>query len=192
MKSTNILVNEHRIIEQVLNCLERMVERCRIAGRLEEGPARDAIVFFVEFAECSHLAKEEAILFPLVAGTQCPQGCQPAELMAREENHGHAHLEAMAEAIAGAAAGDKDALRRFTQHGDAYSGLLLKYVENEEDWLFPHANRLLDEDAERKLAGQFQEAESDKASGHTSEQYVAIANRLADHFGVPRAVLLDA
>ena len=97
----------------------------------------------------------------------------------------------MAGAIEGAAAGDKDAVKRFIEHGEAYIALLLKYVENEEDWLFPHANRLLNEDAERKLAGQFQKTESDKACGHTPEQYVAIANRLADHFGVPRAVLLD-
>lgn len=192
MKSTNVLVNEHRIIEQVLNCLERMVERCRAEGRLEEGPARDAIAFFFEFAECSHLAKEEAVLFPLVAGTTCPQGCRPAELMARENAHGHAHLEAIAGAIEGAAAGDKDAIGRFIEHGEAYIALLLKYVENEEDWLFPHANRLLDQDAEGKLAGQFTKTESDKACGRTSEQYVAIANRLADHLGVPRAVLLEA
>ena len=191
MKSKNVLVNEHRIIEQVLNCLERMVERCRTEGRLEEGLARDAITFFLEFAECSHMAKEEAILFPLVAGTKCPQGCQPAELMARENAHGHAHLEAIAGAIEGVAAGDKDAVRRFIEHGEAYIGLLLKYVENEEDWLFPHANRLLDEDAERKLAGQFQKTESERTCGRTPENYVAIANRLADHFGVPRAVLLD-
>jgi len=192
MKSTNILVNEHRIIEQVLNCLERMVERCRIEGRLEEGPARDAIAFFLDFAECSHLAKEEAILFPLVTGTKCPQGCRPAELMVREKTHGHAHLEAIAGAIEDAAAGDKDAVKRFIEHGEAYISLLLKYVENEEDWLFPHANRLLSEDTERKLAGQLQKTESEKACGRTPEQYVAIANRLADHFGVPRAVLLDA
>jgi hemerythrin-like domain-containing protein len=191
MKSTNILVNEHRVIEQVLNCLERMVERCRTEGRLEDGPARDAVAFFREFAECSHLAKEEAILFPLVAGTKCPQGCRPAELMAREKTQGHAHLEALAGAIEGAAAGDKDAVRRFIEHGEAYIDLLLKYVANEEDWLFPHANRLLDDDSKRRLAKQFQKTEPDKACGPTPEQYVAFANRLADRFGVPRAVLLD-
>jgi hemerythrin-like domain-containing protein len=191
MKSTNMLVNEHRIIEQVLNCLERMIERCRTEGRLEEGLIQDAITFFREFAECFHLAKEETILFPLVAGTKCPQGCQPAELMAREDSHGHDHLDAMAGTIEGVATGDKDAVKRFIEHGEAYIALLLKYVENEEDWLFPHANRLLDEDAERKLAEQFKETEADPACSRTPEQYVAIANRLADHFGVPRAVLLD-
>ena len=191
MKSTNMLVNDHRIIEQVLNCLERMIERCRTEGHLEEGPARDAIAFFREFAECSHLAKEEAILFPLVAGTKCPQGCRPAKLRAREEAHGHAHLEAIAGTIDGAATGSKDAVKRFIEHGEAYIVLLMKYIENEEDWLFPQANRLLDEDAQHTLAGQFQKSGTNKECGRSPEQYVALANCLADHFGVPRAELLD-
>jgi hemerythrin-like domain-containing protein len=192
VKPTEILVNEHRIIEQVLNCLERMVERCRTAGRLEREPAEDAIAFFREFAECSHLAKEEAHLFPLVAGAKCPQGCRPAELMSREKAHGHSHLEAMAGVIEGAAAGNKDATNRFTEHGEAYIGLLMKYIENEEDWLFHQADRLLSEDSQRILIGQFQTTNTEEACGRSPEQYVALANRLADHFGVPRAVLLDA
>lgn len=53
MKPTAILINEHRIIEQVLNYLERMVERCASEGRLEEAPAREAIGFFRVFAECA-------------------------------------------------------------------------------------------------------------------------------------------
>jgi len=191
MKPTDVLVNEHRIIEQVLNCLERMVERCRRDGRLEEGPARDAIIFFREFAECSHLAKEEAILFPLVAGTKCPQGCKPDELMAREAAHGRIHLEAVAGAIEGAAAGDRGAVARFIEHGEAYVGLLLDYVENEEDWLFRQADVVLSAEQQRTLLGQLQAVEKKDECGGHPERYVAIANRLADHFGVPRAVLLD-
>jgi hemerythrin-like domain-containing protein len=67
----------------------------------------------------------------------------------------------------------------------------MKYIENEEDWLFPQANRLLSEDSERQLAGQLQKTETEMACSRSPEQYIAIANRLADHFGVPRAVLLD-
>jgi hemerythrin-like domain-containing protein len=71
VKPTSILINEHRIIEQVLNCLERMVEHCRETGRLEREPANETIAFFREFAERAHLAKEETYLFPLVTGTKC-------------------------------------------------------------------------------------------------------------------------
>ena len=37
MKATNMLVNEHRIIEQVLNSLERMIERCRTEAVWKKG-----------------------------------------------------------------------------------------------------------------------------------------------------------
>jgi len=59
MKNTSILVSEHCLIEQVLNCLERMLDRCASQRRLEIVPARDAIVFFRGFAERYHRAKEE-------------------------------------------------------------------------------------------------------------------------------------
>jgi len=191
VKPTNILVNEHRIIEQVLNCLERMVDRCASEGKVEEAPAKDAIGFFREFAGCAHLAKEETHLFPLVAGTKCPHGCRPSELMAREEQHGHTHLQMMEEAIEGAAAGDKDAVRRFVRHGQDYIGLLMKYIENEEDWLFPQADRALDEAKQRVLGERLQRDQSEDQCGGSHEEYVAIANRLADRFGVPRAQLIE-
>lgn len=191
MKPTNILVNEHRIIEQVLNCLERMMGRCTSAGKLEEAPAREAIGFFRAFAGCAHLAKEKAHLFPLVTGTKCPHGCHMDDLMTREEQHGHAHLQAMEEAIEGAAAGDKDALQRFVQHGQAYIGLLMKYIENEEDWLFPQADRALDEANQRILGERLHRDNSESQCGGSREEYLAIANRLADHLGVPRAKLIE-
>jgi hemerythrin-like domain-containing protein len=191
VKPTNILVNEHRIIEQVLNCLERMMDRCASEGRLEEVPAREAIGFFRMFAECAHLAKEETHLFPLLAGTKCPQGCRPDDLMTRENQHGHSHLQAMEEAIEGAAASDKDALARFVQHAYAYIGLLMKYIENEEDWLFPQADRVLDEAKQRVLGERLQCNDHENRCGGSHEEYVAIANRLADHFGVPKAQLIE-
>lgn len=191
MKPTNILVNEHRIIEQVLNCLERMMERCASEGKLEETPAREAIGFFRAFAGCSHLAKEKAHLFPLIAGTKCPQGCNPSDLMVREDQHGHAHLQAMEEAITGAAAGETGSVTLFVQHGQEYIALLMKYIENEEDWLFPQADRVLDEAKQQVLEERLQRDDSENRCGGSHEEYVAIANRLADHFGVPKAQLIE-
>jgi hemerythrin-like domain-containing protein len=123
---------------------------------------------------------------------ECPQGCRSAELTAREEARGHAQLQAMAGTIEDAAAGNQVAVQRFLDHGEAYIGLLMKYIENEEDWLFRQTNRLLDKEAERRLAGEFQKTGTKTACGRCSEQYISIADRLADHFGVPRAELLDA
>lgn len=191
MKPTSILVNEHRIIEQVLNCLERMVDRCASESKLEEVPAREAIRFFLTFAESAHLAKEQVHLFPLVAGTKCPQGCRLSDLTEREDQHAHEHLLAMEEAIAGAAAGEKGSVKQFVEHGQAYIALLMKYIENEEDWLFPQTDRVLDEAKQRNLGEQLQGCNSENRGDGSRREYVAIANRLADHFGAPRAQLIE-
>ena len=37
MKSLEILMDEHRVIEQVLNCLEQILERCGTEGKLRQG-----------------------------------------------------------------------------------------------------------------------------------------------------------
>ncbi len=65
MSTTQVLQDEHRIIERVLDCLERLAERCRAEGRLDAGPARDAIEFFRGFADRAHHGKEENHLFPM-------------------------------------------------------------------------------------------------------------------------------
>ena len=44
-KSLEILMNEHRVIEQVLNCLEKILERCRAEGKLDRESARQALTF---------------------------------------------------------------------------------------------------------------------------------------------------
>ena len=111
--------------------------------------------------------------------------------MVREDQHGHAHLQAMEEAIEGAAAGEKSSVTLFVQHGHDYIALLMKYIENEEDWLFPQADRVLDEAKQRVLAERLQRDDSENRCGGSHEEYVAIANRLADHFGVPRAQLIE-
>lgn len=111
--------------------------------------------------------------------------------MTRKDRHGHAHLQAMEEGIEGAAAGEKGSVQRFVQHGQECIALLMKYIENEEDWLFPQADRVLDEAKQRTLEERLQHDDSENRCGGSHEEYVAIANRLADHLGVPRAQLIE-
>ena len=172
MKPTDILINEHRIIEQVLNCLERMIERCTAQGRLEREPARDAVAFFRSFAECSPPGQRAAHLFPAMAELECPHGCDSAELVARADVDAHVHLRGMEEVIEEASAGDKKALKRFVQHGQAYVDLLMTYIENEEDRLFPQADRVLDEGQQRILKESLQHDNAESRCGGSHEEFV--------------------
>jgi hemerythrin-like domain-containing protein len=84
MKPTEILSSEHRVIEQVLGCLEKIIEQARQNGRLERQPAEDAIAFFRNFADRCHHGKEEAHLFPALEAQGFPRQGGPTGVMLHE------------------------------------------------------------------------------------------------------------
>ena len=72
MKPTEILSGEHRIIEQVLDCLEKMAQNCAAGGRLDKPSAEQALDFFRNFADRCHHGKEETHLFPAMEAKGFP------------------------------------------------------------------------------------------------------------------------
>ena len=189
MKTTSILVSEHCLIEQVLNCLERMVERCASQRRLESAPARDAIVFFRGFAERCHYTKEETELLPTMrAMGVSPERCLGCSMLQRREE-GRLHVDAMEKVIEPASRGDSTALREFTGHAEAYIELLLEYIARQEDCLFPMIAQVLPEADKARLGTALHAAGGDGQSEYAYDTYIELANSLADHFDVPRAVI---
>ena len=64
MLPIEVLMYEHRVIEQVLDCLETMARGVESGNALDAGQARDAIDFFRNYADRCHHGKEEDLLFP--------------------------------------------------------------------------------------------------------------------------------
>jgi hemerythrin-like domain-containing protein len=192
MKTTSILVSEHCLIEQVLHCLERMVERCASQRRLESAPARDAIIFFRGFAERCHYTKEETELLPTMrAMGVSPERCLGCSMLQRREE-GRLHVDAMETVIEPASRGDSRALKEFTKHAQAYIELLLEYIAGQEDCLFPMIAQTLPEADKARLGTALHTACGDGQDEHAYSTYIDLANRLADHFDVPRAVITDS
>jgi hypothetical protein len=72
--ATDILKDEYRVIEQVLDCLEELAGRAQTSGRLDGQSARQALDFFQNFADGYHRAKEEHHLFRLMEARGFPSG----------------------------------------------------------------------------------------------------------------------
>ncbi len=189
MKPTEILSNEHRVIEQVLSCLEEMIRQSDSHGKLPEQPARDAIAFFRMFADRCHHGKEETHLFPAMEAKGFPREEGPTGVMIREHDQGRAHVLGMNEAVAGAAAGDTASLKEFAHHGQGYIDLLREHIEKEDHCLYSMANQAFTEADQQALLAAFEKVESEELDAGTHETYLTIANNLADRFGVPRAEL---
>jgi hemerythrin-like domain-containing protein len=191
VETTRTLVSEHHLIEQVLNCLETMVERCESQRRLESSPACDAIVFLRGFAERCHCTKEEAELLPTMrAMGVSPEGCLGCSLLQRREE-GRLHVDAMEAAIEPASSGAPAALRTFTEHARAYIDLLLEYIAKQEDCLFPMIAQALPGTDKARLRVALDSDHDDDEEQRICHNYIDLANRLADHFDVPRRVVAD-
>ena len=139
MNATEILVNEHQIIVQMLNCLEKIIEQATAAEGLEAEPAREAIDFFRTFADRCHQRKEENYLFPLMQARGFSGNCGPLSVMQCEHELGRLHLDGTDGAIGWASKGDSNALQRFVQNGHSFIRLEREHIRKEDHCSFPLA-----------------------------------------------------
>jgi hemerythrin-like domain-containing protein len=187
MRSTEILQSEHRVIEQVLSCLEKMAGKALAEGILDETSARQALDFFQTFADGCHHGKEETCLFPLMEAKGFPRQGGPTGVMLFEHEEGRRHIRAMHAALAAAAAGQDEAVRDFARHAHAYIDLLRQHIFKEEHRLFPMADQVFSAQDQANLVERFAHVEHHDMHEGTHEKYLQLANTLAERFSVPRA-----
>jgi hemerythrin-like domain-containing protein len=186
MRPTEILMNEHRVIEQVLDCLDAMADACERDGRIAEETARQCIDFFRSFADRCHHGKEENQLFPMM---EC-RGYSPVEgptaAMRAEHVQGRSLIRAMEEAIPAATRGEEEARSRWTNAAREYSFMLRQHIEKEDHCLFPMADQALHEGDQAELGRRFDRVEHEEIGPDVYERYVRMADALADRFGVKK------
>jgi hemerythrin-like domain-containing protein len=187
MEPTEVLRREHRIIEQVVRCLEKMAERCDWEGRLDGLAATQALDFFHDFALKCHDEKEERHLFPLLEARGFSRERGPTGTMREEHEESRRHLRALTEAVKGAATGDPDAVAEFVARARAYAVLQRDHIRKEDQSLFPMAERALPEADRQALLRAFERIESEKEHAEIHATCLLLANDLADRFQVPRA-----
>jgi hemerythrin-like domain-containing protein len=179
MRATEILKEEHRAIEKVVDCLEIMGKRCLERKRLDQAAARLALDFFQHFADGCHHAKEEESLFPLLEARGFSRATGPTGVMFSEHELGRKHLRAMNSALE--KPHEDESLRRFAHHAQAYVQLLREHIFKEDHVLFQMADRIFNDADQEKLSQEFFRLEQNKKPGE-HEKYLQMANNLAEMY----------
>lgn len=187
MKPIETLMTEHRVIEQVLACLEKMSHQSMCNGKLNIADARDALDFFRNFADRCHHGKEEDRLFPLLEDIGLPRENGPTAVMRLEHEEGREFIRAMSEALDAMEQGDDGARPQFTVNASNYVAMLRVHIRKEDHCLFAMAKQAMSDAHEEQLAREFATFEVEDMEKGTHERYLAVANRLADTYGVDRA-----
>jgi len=171
-----ILMDEHRVIEGVLACLEAMADGCRAGHPLDAEDARAALDFFRSFADRFHHGKEESELFVMMEAKGLPAELGPTAQMRHEHEQGRARIRAMAEAV------DRTDGAAFALNAEAYVRMLREHIQKEDHCLFPMTAELFAEDDVEALARRFDEVEAQPGMRELRDRSLAIARGLAERY----------
>jgi hemerythrin-like domain-containing protein len=180
MKATDILKQEHRVIEQVLDCLERIADRARAAEGFDRDNASDVLEFLRVFADRCHHGKEEDRLFPAMIEKGIPREVGPVAVMLNEHDVGREAIRGMQGAV------DGDDPSTFARHADEYVSLLREHIQKEDAILFPMADSVLSAEQEA-LSAEFERFQAEDLGTELHAQLIASADRLAEVYTVTHA-----
>lgn len=204
-----ILIAEHRITEQALNCLERMAERWTGPGHGEslDGRAIRAMLdFFQTFVEEWHFRREEAYFAASGVQMESLEIHDGGDCTFHDHQRSSKHLRGIEEAVETIAARTAEApsastnsrrrvasgpsgeliaaYRKFGEHARAYSDILLRHIENEEDFIYPFLERRLTPAGKQAAAAAFRRTSEEATDVERLEACLAVAESLAERFRV--------
>ncbi len=185
LRPTEILSQEHRVIERVLDCLDVLAQRALKSNELDTRSAAEALEFLATFADACHHMKEENALFKRMEQRGIPSSVGPVAVMLHEHELGRSKIRAMRAALARCQKGEQ-AGREFAEPALEYVELLHEHIGKEDHVLFPLAEACFAEADRQAVLQAFEKAETVELGAGTHQKMLALADGLMERLGVSK------
>ena len=123
-KATDNLIDDHTIIQEVMNIMERITS----AKEPDVEHLEFIVTFIREFADGCHHAKEEGLLFPKLVAKGIPKDHGPIGMMLMEHEEGRNFVKGMADNLELYKSGNKEALKAVYRNMTGYVNLLRDHI----------------------------------------------------------------
>lgn len=183
-RATDVLVAEHKVISQVLDCLDALADESAAPAQFQPQAAADIIEFLTQFADRCHHGKEENCLFPAMNARGLPSNVGPIAVMLTEHVEGRDAISRMRAELDGCRKSDAAAIARFKRAARNYTMLLREHISKENEVLFPMADSLLGDAGQKQVLAAFERVETHDMGAGTHEKYLALATDLVKRLGV--------
>jgi len=176
--ATQNLENDH---VQILKLIDVMVEMIKLpdanAEHLEE-----VVELIRKFADGLHHAKEENLLFPLMAekGFSMQQG--PVAVMLMDHEEGRRFVRRISENIQLYKDGQLSALNQVYTNMKGYADLLTSHIGKENNILFRMADNVFSSEDNQSLLAEFSSIDKGNGTNTTSNEYVNRIQILANQY----------
>lgn len=182
MPPVEVLMNEHRLIESVMDALEVYVGRLSSSEPVDREDLGRFADFIRRFADHCHHGKEEDILFASMVEHGMPQEAGPIAVMLSEHVQGRRLVGVLVEAAKNHAAWTEQDLQRIREAAFAYTALLRQHIQKEDGILYPMAQSLIPEDAMEEIGQRFDRFEEEETGAGEHEKLHAVADELVARY----------
>jgi len=180
MKATDILMEEHRVIERVIASLDIAVKRLSAGETVPVDFFLKAADFIKGFADGCHHKKEEGVLFVALVENGMSKESGPVAMMLAEHEEGRRFTRAMREGAEQMQAGDLTVISRVTENALGYVHLLRQHIQKEDRILFPMAERTIPAAQHQQLTEAFEKIEGQETGAGIHEKYLGVAAELEE------------
>jgi hemerythrin-like domain-containing protein len=181
-KAIEVLMGEHRLIEQALGSLETYAAQIRRGTPALRQVVGDYTAFFQGFADACHHGKEEEILFRRMIERGFPREAGPLAVMYHEHELGRAHVRRLREIAAGPGEAATRETPLLLDQAEAFVLLLRQHILKEDNILYPMALRLLLAEELEALDAEFEEFDARARTDGSYERLRALADQLFARF----------
>jgi hemerythrin-like domain-containing protein len=181
-KIIEILMTEHRFIEDVLGSLEAFVDQLEPDQQGARQHIEKYAEFFREFADRCHHGKEEDQLFATLGDHGFPRDAGPLFVMVGEHNMGRQRIKELGAIASGEGPLSNEELRQTRESADAFIPLLRMHIQKEDEILFPAAERALPPEVLEELATGFDKFEQTVMGDGAHEKLHALGGKLIGEF----------
>jgi hemerythrin-like domain-containing protein len=172
MRATEILREEHLILERVLVALDIAAVGAAHQKEVRPGFFIDAYGFVLDFTEGFHFKKEEDILFKLLVSKGLPtEGGEIGSLLA-DHQQSHRYIRAMLEAARQWDAENELARSEVIWATSGYTSLLHAHIKRENNVLFNLVAQELNREEQKRLAEEFETFNHQATGENLLEKYL--------------------
>ena len=186
---SDILREEHEVIEHLLHVLGAMATRVDHGEAVARTDVDDALEVVVNFADKCHHAKEEKALFPVLRRVSPHEGADLVHRLEGDHAAGRHLVAALRSEAQALEPGEATTRTQFAKDARSYVALLTQHIDVETKQLLPLIDRVLPAKERAALAAEFDRIEREETGAGLHEKYEGTIHRLAGRYvhAAPRA-----
>lgn len=176
MDAIEVMVEEHENIKRGLKLIRQLCVNILNTGEVDYDSFFTMIDFIRNYADAHHHLKEEDILFKTMQEKMGEMAKGPLSGMYIEHEFGRLFIRTLEEDLRKVQRGDKEARVDIIANAIAYTDLLSRHIEKENEVMYKFARRELNQESMALVNSQSQEAE--RLGEGTREKYLTALSKM--------------